>query len=264
MKIIYYKYIRFSLFILAFFYLSSAHSVILDGGEVQFSGVVIDEAPKWTWQLSSIDQFWEIDKANAHLKNGKLIFNLRNKEPLPFLQGHLREIAQRGGPGFSPFIIFSSSGVSFSVKNGGKTTLQNFRTSVPVRNPETGNIVGKLFFTLEQAMAVSTDNQAQGIYIPHGMSLVKGLTVTDVQSGKLKPELKKVLSSLLLLNKGLSNGMSIVDNRQVISQGILTNIQVTNIAAAYASTISDFELHFPAEEIPSQWQVALNVTVNVQ
>lgn len=251
-------------FILVSLCLSNVQAAILDGGEIQFSGVVTDEAPKWTWQISSIDQSWNVDKADGRLDNGKLIFNLKDKGSLPFLQGHLKEIAERGGVGFSPFIFFSSRGVPFSVKNGGDTTLQNFRTSVPVRNPETGKVVGELFFTLDQAMAVSADNQTQGIYIPHGMSLVSGLTVTAVQSGMLKPELKKVLSTLLLMNKGLTNGMSIVDNRQVISQGILANGQATNLAAAYTSTISDFELHFPAEDIPSQWQAGLNVTVNVQ
>ncbi|EJF8473450.1 fimbrial protein, partial [Escherichia coli] len=42
--------------------------------------------------------------------------------------------------------------------------------------------------------------------------------------------------------QGFGNGMSAADNGQVISQGILADGRVMNLAAAYASAVSDFEL----------------------
>ncbi|ENW8698170.1 TPA: fimbrial protein [Escherichia coli] len=245
-------------------YIPKACSEILDGGEIQFKGIVSDEGPKWTWQVSSPEQSWGVDIADAHKKYGTLVFDLRNKGALPFLEGHLYEVIERGGPGFTPIITFSSAGQPFSVKEGGTTTAQRFRASVTVHNPENGNVVGDLFFTLEQGIAVSAGTQEDGASLPGGMSLVGGKSVTDVQSGMLRHELKNRLSSLLLMNKGFGKGMSAVDNRNVINQDVLADERAINLAAAYASSIYDFELHLYAEDIPSQWQAALNVTVTVQ
>ncbi|EOT8594488.1 F4 (K88) fimbria minor subunit FaeH [Escherichia coli] len=237
---------------------------ILDGGEVRFHGFVTDDSPKWTWQISSYDQSWTVDTADARTDSGQLIFDLRDKGELPFLEGHLYEVAERGGSGFTPFITFSSNGQSFSVKEGRGTTSQRFRASVPVRDPETGNVSGQLSFTLNQGMAVSAGRQEDGASVPAGMSLVSGQSVTDVQSGTLPQGLKARLSSLLLMNQNFGNEMNAVDNGQVISQGVLADGRVMNLAAAYASVVSDFELRLPAEGTPAAWQAGLNVTVTVQ
>ncbi|MCZ8969031.1 F4 (K88) fimbria minor subunit FaeH [Escherichia albertii] len=265
MKITYhYKSLLSAIISVALFYSAAAHADILDGGEIQFNGFVTDEAPKWTWQISSSDQTWAVDTADARTENGQLVFNLRDKGALPFLEGHLHEVAERGGPGFTPFITFSSNGEPFVVKEGCDTTAQRFRASVPVRDPETGNVSGQLSFTLNQGMAVSAGAQEEGTTVPAGMSLVSGQSVTDVQSGTLPQRLKARLSSLLLMNQSFGNGMNAVDNGQVISQGILADGRVMKLAAAYVSAVSDFELRLPAEGTPAAWQTGLNVTVTVQ
>ena len=259
-----YKNIICVMMTVVLFYSTAPHADILDGGEIQFNGFVSDEVPKWTWQISSPDQTWAVDTADARTENGQLVFNLRDKGSLPFLEGHLYEVAERGGPGFTPFITFSSNGQPFTVTEGNGTSAQHFRASVPVRDPETGNVSGQLSFTLNQGMAVSTGKQEDGVSVPAGMSLVSGQSVTDVQPGSLPQGLKSRLSALLLMNKGFGNGMSAVDNGQVISQGVLADGRVMNLAAAYASVVSDFELRLPAEGTPATWQAGLNVTVTVQ
>ncbi|HBA7443355.1 TPA: fimbrial protein, partial [Escherichia coli] len=45
---------------------------------------------------------------------------------------------------------------------------------------------------------------------------------------------------------------------------ILADGRVMNLAASYASAVSDFELRLPAEGTPARWQAGLNVTVTVQ
>lgn len=265
MKItLHYKTSFFLVMMVGLFYSLTPRADILDGGEIQFNGFVTDEAPKWTWQISSPDQTWAVDTADARTDNGQLVFNLRDKGALPFLEGYLHEVAERGGPGFTPFITFSSNGQPFAVKEGSGTTAQRFRASVPVRDPETGNVSGQLSFTLNQGMAVSAGAQEEGASVPVGMSLVSGQSVTDVQSGTLPQGLKARLSSLLLMNQNFGNGMNAVDNGQVISQGVLADGRVMNLAAAYASVVSDFELRLPAEGTPAAWQAGLNVTVTVQ
>ncbi|EFE3786441.1 F4 (K88) fimbria minor subunit FaeH [Escherichia coli] len=264
------KMSRFYNFFLSFFisvcqfYSVAPHADILDGGEIQFNGFVTDEAPKWTWQINAPEQTWAVDTADARTDNGQLVFDLRDKGVLPFLEGHLHEVAERGGPGFTPFITFSSNGQVFAVVDGSGTTAQRFRASVPVRDPETGNVSGQLSFTLNQGMAVSAGRQEDGASVPAGMSLVSGQSVTDVQPKSLPQGLKARLSSLLLMNQNFGNGMNAVDNGQVISQGVLADGRVMNLAAAYASAVSDFELRLPAEGTPAAWQAALNVTVTVQ
>ncbi|HAX5046620.1 TPA: F4 (K88) fimbria minor subunit FaeH [Escherichia coli] len=258
------KVIFFILIVFIWFYSSLVYASVLDGGEIQFNGFVTDDAPKWTWQISSPDQTWAVDTADARAENGQLVFNLRDKGALPFLEGYLHEVAERGGPGFTPFITFSSNGQPFTVTEGYGTSAQHFRASVPVRDPETGNVSGQLSFTLNQGMAVSAGAQEEGATVPAGMSLVSGQSVTDVQSGTLPQWLKTRLSTLLLMNQGFGNGMSAADNGQVISQGILADGRVMNLAAAYASAVSDFELRLPAEGTPAAWQAGLNVTVTVQ
>lgn len=265
MKIIHhYKSLLFAIISVALFYSMASHADILDGGEIQFNGFVTDEAPKWTWQISSPDQSWAVDTADARTERGQLVFDLRDKGPLPFLEGYLYEVAERGGPGFTPFITFSSNGQPFAVKEGNGTTAQRFRASVPVRDPETGNVSGQLSFTLNQGMAVSVGRQEDGTSLSAGMSLVSGQSVTDVQPGSLPQGLTSRLSSLLLMNQNFGNGMNAVDNGQVISQGVLADGRVMNLAAAYASAVSDFELRLPAEGTPARWQAGLNVTVTVQ
>lgn len=259
-----YKSLLSAIISVALFYSAAPHADILDGGEIQFNGFVTDEAPKWTWQISSPDQTWSVDTADAHTENGQLVFDLRDKGALPFLEGHLYEVAERGGPGFTPFITFSSNGQPFAVKEGSGTTAQRFRASVPVRDPETGNVSGQLSFTLNQGMTVSAGAQEEGATVPAGMSLVGGQSVTEVQSETLPQGLKARLSSLLLMNQNFGNGMSAADNGQVISQGVLADGRVMNLAAAYASAVSDFELRLPAEGTPAAWQAGLNVTVTVQ
>ena len=245
-------------------YSSFAGADILDGGEILFQGEITDEIPKWTWQINSPNYTWAVDIADARRVSGQFVFDLRDKGALPFLEGHLHEVAERGGPGFTPLITFSSNGQPFAVKEGSGTMAQCFRASVPVRDPETGNVSGQLSFTLNQGIAVSVGHQDDGISIPTGMSLVSGQSVTDVQSGTLPQWLKTRLSTLLLMNQGFGNGMSAADNGQVISQGVLADGRVMNLAAAYASAVSDFELRLPAESTPAVWQAGLNVTVTVQ
>ncbi|EQB8651042.1 F4 (K88) fimbria minor subunit FaeH [Escherichia coli] len=259
-----YKFLLSAVILVTIFYSAVPYANILDGGEIQFNGYVTDEAPKWTWQISSPDQTWSVDTADARTENGQLVFNLHDKGALPFLEGHLHDVAERGGPGFTPFITFSSNGQPFTVTEGNGASAQHFRASVPVRDPETGNVSGQLFFTLNQGMAVSTGRQDDGASVPAGMSLVSGQSVTDVQPGSLPQGLKARLSSLLLMNQNFGNGMNAVDNGQVINQGILTDGRVMDLAAAYASAVSDFELRLPAEGTPAAWQAGLNVTVTVQ
>lgn len=260
----YYKPFLSAIISVALFYSAAPHADILDGGEIQFNGFVTDEAPKWTWQISSPAQRWAVDTADARTENGQLVFNLHDKGTLPFLEGHLHEVAERGGPGLTPLVTFSSNGQTFSISEGTGTTAQRFRATVPVRNPETGNVSGQLSFTLNQGMAVSAGRQEDGVSVPAGMSLVSGQSVTDVQPGSLPQGLKNRLSALLLMNQNFGNGMNAVDNGQVISQGILADGRVMNLAAAYASAVSDFELRLPAESTPAAWQAGLNVTVTVQ
>ncbi|EPE8237405.1 fimbrial protein [Escherichia coli] len=250
--------------LLIFLYPVIAFSKILDGGEIQFHGFVTDDAPKWTWQVGAPEQSWSVDTADAKTENGVLVFDLQDKGPLPFLEGHLFEVAERGGAGFTPFITFSSNGQPFALIEGNNTTAQHFRASVPVSNPENDQVIGYLYFTLNQGMVVSRGVQDDDTSVPAGMSLVSGVSVTNVHSNGLPQELKNRLSSLLLMNKKFGSGMSAMDNGQVISQLVLSDGRVRNIAAAYASSVSDFELHLPAEETPAQWQAKLNVTVTVQ
>ncbi|EAT2902209.1 fimbrial protein [Salmonella enterica] len=265
MKITYHYRVLFSAIIsVVLFYSAAPHADILDGGEIQFNGFVTDEAPKWTWQISTPDQTWSVDTADARMERGQLVFNLRDKGALPFLEGYLYEVAERGGPGFTPFISFSSSGQPLTVTEGSDTTAQRFRASVPVRDPETGSVSGQLSFTLNQGMAVSVGRQEEGVSVPAGMSLVTGQSVTEVQPGSLPQGLKTRLSSLLLMNQDFGYGMSAVDNGQVISQGVLADGRVMSLAASYASAVSDFELRLPAEGTPVAWQAGLNVTVTVQ
>ncbi|HBN0639564.1 TPA: F4 (K88) fimbria minor subunit FaeH [Escherichia coli] len=262
----YHKFLLLIILLVALFCSAVLHADILDvdGGEIQFNGFVTDEVPKWTWQIGSLGQAWSVDTADARTENGQLVFNLRDKGALPFLEGHLHEVAERGGPGFTPFITFSSNGQHFTVTEGSGISAQHFRATVPVRDPETGNVSGQLSFTLNQGMAVSVGRQDDCVSVPTGMSLVSGRSVTDVQSGMLPQGLKARLSSLLLMNQNFGNGMNVVDNGLVINQGILADGRVMNLAAAYASVVSDFELRLPAEGTPAAWQVGLNVTVTVQ
>ncbi|ELB2793988.1 fimbrial protein [Aeromonas hydrophila] len=253
----------FSLFSMVFSYSTALHANVLDGGEIRFRGLVTDDAPKWTWQLGATGTSWNVDIADAQVKSGTLVFDLRNRGVLAFLEGHLHEVADRGGPGFTPSITFSSGGQLLSVTDGSHLRAQHYRAAVPVRDPESGSEVGRLFFTLDQGMVVSVGLQKE-VALPAGMLLVSGQSVDTVKPGLLPQGVMSRLSALLVMNSGFGRGMSASNSGQVISQDVLSDSRVTDLAAAYASALSEFELHLPAEGTPARWQAGLTVTVTVQ
>ncbi|MEH4297681.1 fimbrial protein [Enterobacter ludwigii] len=254
---------RLTIALSVFLQVCGAQADIIDGGEVRFNGFVVDEAPKWTWQVGAQDQYWSVDVADAKIENKQLVFDLNDKKSVPFLEGHLYEVAERGGPGFTPYISFESRGQPLNIKEGGSSRSQYFRATVPVTDPESGKVVGQLAFDINQALAVSVGEQVGEVILPAGMSLVSGESVSKVQPTKLPYELVNRLSNLLLMNNKFGQGMNALSNGQVINQDILANRSVTNLAAAYASVLSSFELRFPAEKIPAKWEADLNVTVTV-
>lgn len=258
------KHIIPTLLILVFFCSGSSRSEILDGGEIQFSGFVTNEAPKWTWQLGSLGQTWVTDIADGRVEKGMVVFDLKDKGALPFLEGHLHEVAERTGSGLTPFITFSSDGQPLNVTTAGNTTLQQFRASIPVQDAHSGIAVGQLAFTLMQGMGIVPGKHGEAINVLPGMSLVQGESVSDVHPAGLSPALRTRLSSLLLMNRGFGNGMNAAINGQVINQSVLADGRIMDLAAAYASAVSDFELRLPAQNTPVKWRARLNVTVTVQ
>lgn len=66
-----YKTIISTLTMVTLFYSAIPRAEILDGGEIQFYGFVTDESPKWTWQVSSYEQSWSVDIADARTESGK-------------------------------------------------------------------------------------------------------------------------------------------------------------------------------------------------
>lgn len=248
-------------------YASVVAADVLDGGEIRFHGEITDEGPRWTWQVASSDQNWAVDTADARTLSGQLVFNLSTKGMLPFLEGRLHETADQGGPGFSPLVSFSSQGQPFLLPDGGNTTQGRFKAEVPVTDPETGRLVGQLTFMVEQGLAATFSRQQVSggdSGISPGMALLVGDIVTRLPTGGLSQGLMSRLSSLLLMTPGWSNGMSAAFNGQVQPQEVLSSSSVTNIAAAYASTLSGFQLTLPADNTPAHWQARLSVTVTVQ
>lgn len=237
----------------------------IDGGEVIFLGQVTDEGPRWTWQLATSQQDWTVDVSEAIVNAGLLTFRPGKGQSLPFLEGRLYRVAERGGPGYSPQIQFSSQGQPFKLPEGGRTTDNRFHSAVPAINPQNGDIIGQLKFTVEQGMVASFGHQDDpGIVLPAGMSILGGNTVSVAGSPVMSPFLSGRLSTLLQMVQGFSGEMSSASNNQIIPQNILMSDRVTNIAAAYASVLSDFELVLPKDNFPGQWQAKLGVTVTIQ
>lgn len=251
-------------------YTSVVAADVLDGGEIRFHGEVTDEGPRWTWQLATSDQTWAVDTADAKTLSGHLVFDFSTKGMLPFLEGRLHEVADQGGPGFSPLVNFSSLGQPFLLPDGGNTTQGRFKAAVPVTDAETGKSVGQLTFMVEQGLAatfgdqsVSHGSSAVGSISP-GMVLLVGDAVNHLPAGGLSQGMISRLSSLLRMTPGWERGMSATFNGQVMPQELLSSSRVTNIAAAYASVLSGFQLMLPADNTPAHWQARLSVTVTVQ
>ena len=249
--------------IVLFYSLHAFSSTILDGGEIRFRGYVTDDGPKWRWRVASDDKIWDVDLSESFQKNGRYIFNLKRKGTIPFLEGYLYEVTERGGPGMTPYISYTTGEKALHLYEGTNTTSQRFRTGVPVYNPDTGQSVGELLFTVEQGMAVGLGHQTDNPGPGQGMYLVSGESVSNVQPDKLSAGLINRLSTLLFMNKGFNNRIGTTGNVKQISQSILSDGQTKNIAAAYASALNDFELHLSAGDIPEKWYATLNVTVTV-
>lgn len=241
------------------FFPASTQAELLDHGDIHFHGVVIDEAPKWTWQIASAEQQWNVDIADASKDaHDNWVFDLKNKGVIPLLDGHLKKQAERGGPGLTPHVMFSSQGQQLMLPEGGATTDQLVSVAIPVSDRFSGIQTGLLSFTLEQGMGVSSPSLTglSGIVLVSGDSVtrVKPETLSGVVTDRLKSTISKV--------KGVDNSIQIY-NRQSVSQQRLSDTSMENIAGAWSSVLSNFELRLPAGNPPSQWQASLNVTVTV-
>ncbi|MDI2145875.1 fimbrial protein [Pseudomonas sp. ITA] len=250
---------------------SPTFATVLDQGEVEFSGYVIDEAPRWLWQVASPDQVWNVDVADAHLDaQGNQVFVLQDKGSLAFLEGHLKKVADRGGAGMTPVISFSSEGAPLTpAAGGGSAQDTRWRASVPVRNAQTGEFAGQLSFTLEQGMVL-----AQGNTLPSldggtdrklglsGMALVAG---DGGQSGEVPTALMSRLAVLMGMNNGVETAsVPLKWQGERIDRQVLADSHVPQLAAAYASQLSNFTLSWPQDKVPSHWRASLNVTVTLR
>ena len=250
---------------------SPAFATILDQGEVEFSGYVIDEAPRWLWQVASPDQVWDVDVADARPDaQGNQIFSLQDKGTLAFLEGHLKKVADRGGAGMTPLINFSSEGTQLTpVAGAGSSQSNRMRTSVPVRNAQTGELVGQLSFTLEQGLVL-----AQGNALPileggtdrklglSGMALVSG---DGGQTDAVPTSLMSRLAVLMGMNNGVETAqVPLTWQGEHVARQVLADSHVPLLAAAYASQLSDFSLSWPQDKVPSRWRASLSVTVTLR
>lgn len=247
-----------------------AFAAVLDQGEVEFSGYVIDEAPRWTWQIASPDPVWNVDVDDARVDpQGSQVFSLKDKGALAFLEGHLKKVADRGGAAMTPVISFMSDGAPLQMAAGGGSSQDaRLRASVPVHNADTGESIGQLSFTLEQGMVL-----AQGKTLPapgsqdrslglSGMALVSG---DGGQSGEIMPSLMSRLSVLIGMNNGSEHaGIPLVWKGEFVPRQVLADSHVPQLAAAYASQLSDFTLSWPQDRVPSRWRASLSVTVTVR
>lgn len=251
-------------------YASVVAADVLDGGEIRFHGEVTDEGPRWTWQVATSDQNWAVDTADARTLSGQLVFDLSTKGMLPFLEGRLHEVAEQGGPGFSPLVYFSSQGQPILLPNGGNTTQGRFKAAVPVTDAETGKSVGQLTFMVEQGLAATFGGQLASngggavSSISPGMVLLVGDAVNHLPTGGLSQGVMSRLSALLRMTPGWESEMSATFNGQVMPQELLSSPRGINIAAAYASVLSGFQLTLPENDTPAHWQARLSVTVTVQ
>lgn len=251
-------------------YAGMASADVLDGGEVRFGGKVTDEGPRWIWQMGESDPVWAVDTASAQTVGSWLVFDLSNKGTLPFLEGRLHEVAGQGGPGFSPQVTFSSQGKSLLLSQEGGSNRGRFQAAVPVTDQDTGRPVGQLAFMVEQGLAASfrvqppPEGTDSGPGFPSGMSILTGGTVMQLPTGGLSQGLMNRLSALLLLTPGWEHGMSAAYRGRVVPQSVLNADTVTDIAAAYASSLSGFQLTLPAEQTPAGWLARISVTVTVQ
>lgn len=237
-----------------------AEATEVDRGEVEFSGYVIDKAARWVWQIATPDQTWDVDVADSIIDaQGNQVFSFTQKGTLPFLEGHLKEVAERGGSDMTPEIIFSSGGMPLAFTGGGAQS-SRVHTFVPVRNADTGDEIGRLSFVLEKGMAI-----AQGRINDHA-GKYPGLTgVAFTSADELSPGLTGRLLSLLMMNKGSDTaGIPGVLQGGSVSPLILSDNNLTNFAAAWASQLSDFRLSWPREKLPSRWQATLSVMVTLQ
>ncbi|MCX8980935.1 fimbrial protein [Citrobacter portucalensis] len=238
----------------------SAMAADVAQGDVDFSGYVIDRVPRWTWQIATPDQQWNIDVADSRDDGkGNQLFSLTHKGTLPFLEGYLKEVAERGHVGMLPKIVFSSAGVPLNFTDGGPDSA-HARVFVPVLNADTGEAIGRLSFVLEQGMMVAQGSTARPEDRYPGLSGA-ALTNSDVHS----PGLTQRLLSLLAMNRGSeAAGIPVQIQASPVTPLVLSDSRVTYLAASWASQLSDFSLSWPQEKLPSRWRATLSVMVTMQ
>lgn len=236
-----------------------APATLLGQGELQFHGNVVDTASLWRWRIASADQAWDVDVDEAQLDGqGVQRFSLTARGALPFLEGHLSQLLVQGAAGVTPRIVLASAEQPLRIDGGGLATDQRYRAALPVFDADSGEAIGQLTMTVEQALGVTHPAQP-------GLALLQGDSLSSVRPDALSGSLQEQLAHLLGRVEGApALGLSGVLNGATVPQGVLSDSTVTRLAAVYGSQLSDFELSWPESKVPSQWRASLSVTVTLQ
>ncbi|EFR2206997.1 hypothetical protein HZM62_004128 [Salmonella enterica] len=250
------------------FSITQVNASVIDQSEVEFSGYVIEESPRWLWNVNNSHYVWDVDVDNAKIDTrGWQIFNLEEKGKVNIIEGYLKKIAQNGGVGMTPEITFSSDGkVIYS--NWGDFN-KNSKTHIPVKNAITGEIIGELSFTIDDALVVAQGSMVKPDF--NDVQYVKQIQgIAVVRDGgsvykELSSDQKNTLISLLQKNENSINAdFSFSFKGEKLAKSVLSDNSYTLIASAYSCQLSDFELSWPQEKIPTLWQARLTVSVTIQ
>lgn len=233
-------------------------SNVLDGGEVRFHGFVVNDSPKWLWRIASPEQMWNIDIDDAQKDGDLLVFDINNIKDLPFLEGYLQDTVERGGPGLTPTITYSSEGArlnEYYSRDLGRIL------SIPVRDTDSNKVVGNLSFSIEEGMAIHS-NDLKNNKLPRGMSLLR-LDRNESYYESISPKLIEKLSILLGYSKQNKEHSFRGYNGNVFDTDVLMDSGFMNFTASYASFLSNFKLYVSMKNTPKKWRAKLNVTVSV-
>ena len=227
-------------------------------GQLDFLGTVIDKAPNWKWQIPEASvakaSNWELIKTNATENGANTEWDLTSKGSIDFLQGFMQASVAKGRPGLTPVVTVAGELVEqslesklFSIPVTG--TLMGVATATPgVLTGTYTQIYGSSFFQHSSRTIYSESNQTY-----RDLAVI----TRDLLSARIAELQAKNPHISVEFGAATNNGVG-----RLLSG--MSSLAAMDISASIATSLSDFKISFPTNDIPDQWNASIPVAITLQ
>jgi hypothetical protein len=248
-------------------------------GTMRFSGTVVDQTPKWMWEVpqsgTAYTAGFEMDNNDGTASNGKLVFSYTAAPNITLLNGYLKAVSPNGGVGLQPLVTLGLAGQNFTLVTGtvssDSLTATVKATGVPVGGGTP--VQGLVQFDLAQAGVIAGTTGATAKLQPgaflsavSGGASANGPAVANSSNARYNAALDAATALLANATDWATSPyrtMSL-NKAAVWPAATMQDFNTKQLYGAYSSVISNVKSIWTDGAVPETWSAEIGVTVTHQ